>query len=121
MCCLVSFPRLTGTTAVLSSRVAAKDFTFSDGTFIPAGTMVTVATDGPMRDEAFFPDATKFDPWRFSRMREKEGEGIHHQLVTIGQHNFSFGVGRHAWCVPFLSRPSSANCALCKAPAASSR
>ena len=110
--------------AVVSTRVAAKDFTFSDGTCIPAGTMVAVATEGFASDETNFPGAAKFDPWRFSRMREKEGEGIHHQLVTVGPHNFNFGVGRHAWCVPF-ARPRStaprANCDLREAPAVSSR
>ncbi|KAJ7269673.1 cytochrome P450 [Mycena rebaudengoi] len=43
-----------------------------------------------------YPNATEFDPFRFSRMREQAGEGIKHQMVTPSTDFLLFGLGRHA-------------------------
>jgi hypothetical protein len=49
-----------------------------------------------------YPNATEFDPFRFSRMREQAGEGIKHQMVTPSTDFLLFGLGRHAWYVSLL-------------------
>ena len=54
-------------------------------------------------DEALYEDAETFDPWRFARMRESEGESTKHQFVNTSVHYIPFGHGRHAWYVPVIS------------------
>ena len=78
-------------------RKALKDITLVDGTFIPKGTMVCAASYPIHHDEAHYADAEEFDPFRFSRMREKEGEGVKHQFVNTSVDYIPFGHGRHAW------------------------
>ncbi|KAJ7247865.1 cytochrome P450 [Mycena haematopus] len=77
-------------------RQVMKDFTFSDGTTVPAGTLVGIPVLAEHHDEANYANAGVFDPFRFSRMREQAGEGIKHQMVTPTPEYMSFGLGRHA-------------------------
>ncbi|KAK1225701.1 hypothetical protein PQX77_011321 [Marasmius sp. AFHP31] len=77
-------------------RKVLKDFTFSDGTVVPAGTTVGVPARALQRDEAYFLNADKFEGFRFADMREEEGESIKHQMVTPTADFFLFGHGRHA-------------------------
>ena len=37
-----------------------------------------------------------FNPWRFSDIRDEEGEGMKHQLVATATEYVPFGHGRHA-------------------------
>ncbi|KAJ6561500.1 cytochrome P450 [Mycena vulgaris] len=73
-------------------RQAVEDFTFTDGTTIPAGTNLGIytPTDG-------------FDPFRFYHMRSEAGEGNKHQLVTPSSDFLSFGIGRQACPGRFLA------------------
>ena len=80
-------------------RKALKDITLVDGTFIPKGTMVCAASYPTHRDDAHYTAADEFDPFRFSRMREKEGEGMKHQFVNTSVDYMPFGHGKHAWWV----------------------
>ncbi|KAK1225702.1 hypothetical protein PQX77_011322 [Marasmius sp. AFHP31] len=77
-------------------RKVLKDFTFSDGTVVPAGTTVGVPVRALQRDEAYFSNGDKFEGFRFADMREEEGESIKHQMVTPTADFFLFGHGRHA-------------------------
>jgi cytochrome P450 len=63
------------------SRKALKDFTFSDGTFIPKGTFVCAATLPMHRDEENYSNSNVFDGFRFADMRMSEGESVKHQFV----------------------------------------
>ncbi|KAF7351318.1 Cytochrome P450 monooxygenase 51 [Mycena sanguinolenta] len=83
--------------AVALTRQVTKDFMFSDGTMVPAGTLIGVPILAEHHDEANYENADVFDPFRFSRMREKAGERIKHQMVTPTLDYLSFGIGRHAW------------------------
>ena len=78
-------------------RQALKDVTLLDGTFIPEGTIVSIASNAMHRDDAHYPDEATFDPFRFARMREGEGEGTKHQFVNTGLDYMAFGHGKHAW------------------------
>ncbi|KAK1231304.1 hypothetical protein PQX77_005584 [Marasmius sp. AFHP31] len=78
------------------TRIARKDFTFSNGTIIPAGTSVGLPTFHIHRSEEAYPSPYSFNPTRFSELREKEGEGIKHHMVTPTPDWLGFGVGRHA-------------------------
>ncbi|KAJ7170266.1 cytochrome P450 [Mycena crocata] len=88
--------RLVPGGAVAMLRQATKDFTFSDGTIIPAGTLVGVPVLAEQHEEANYENAGSFDPFRFARMREEAGEGIKHQMVTPSPDFLVFGLGRHA-------------------------
>ncbi|KAF8186870.1 cytochrome P450 [Mycena galopus ATCC 62051] len=77
-------------------RQVLKDYTFSDGTTVPTGTLVGITVLAEHHDEANYANAGVFDPFRFSRMREEAGEGIKHQMVTPTPEFLSFGLGRHA-------------------------
>ncbi len=78
-------------------RMVDKDITLSDGTFLPKRTLVAVPAYSTHRDDAVYADAAVFDPFRFSRMREREGEGTKHQFVNTSVEYISFGHGKHAW------------------------
>lgn len=82
---------------VTMTRKAMKDFTFSDGTFIPRGTYVSAAETATHHDDQVYGDAAHFNPFRFAEMRDEDGEGTKHQFVSTNLDYISFGHGRHAW------------------------
>ena len=65
---------------VASARPALRNFTLSD-TFIPAGTTIAVPAGCTHIDSSNYDDPTVFKPWRFSDMREEDGEGTKHHFV----------------------------------------
>lgn len=83
-------------------RVAVNDYTFSNGTTVPKGTTVGVSVTSTQYDEEAFSDALKFDPFRFSKLKEQSFEasgGVEskgHDFVSTGLNSLGFGHGRHA-------------------------
>ena len=71
-----------------------------DGIEIPKGTMFSVLSKMPQTDEATFEDALKYDPFRFSRIRESaaaEGKSAAPvSFVTVSPDHLPFGHGKHA-------------------------
>ncbi|KAK0205563.1 cytochrome P450 [Desarmillaria ectypa] len=88
--------RVYGTGAFAMHRTPRKDFVFSDGTVVPAGVQIVVATLSTHTDEGNYEDPLEFKPWRFSEMRKQEGEGIRHHMVTPSLDFVFFGHGRPA-------------------------
>ena len=88
-------------------RKALKDFTFSDGTFLPRGTTIAVAIRSIHHDEAFYENADAFEPFRFADLPELEGEGMKYQFASTVTEYLPFGLGRHAWYGLFFSDPSA--------------
>ncbi|KAJ7574537.1 cytochrome P450 [Mycena floridula] len=88
--------RLTGTGSFAMERKVLRDFTFSDGTHIPAGNNISVAGSPMHFDEDIYPNAVDFDGLRFARMREQEGEALKHQTVSTSSTYVMFGHGKHA-------------------------
>ena len=79
-------------------RKAMTDFTFTDGTCVPKGTCVAVATQCVHHDETVYPNAHAFEPFRFAELHaEADGEGVKHQFATTTPEYLPFGHGRHAW------------------------
>ena len=78
-------------------RKAQKDIVLSDGTFIPRGTLMVTAAHSLHHDDSVYANPDTFDPWRFSRQREREGEAMRHQYVTTSVDYVPFGHGKHAW------------------------
>ncbi|KAI0732573.1 cytochrome P450 [Fomitopsis betulina] len=88
--------RLNGITHIAVMRKAKQDFTLSDGTFIPAGTLLAGASTATHRDERNYENPEVFDPLRFADMRSEEGAGIKHQFVSTSPEYVPFGHGKHA-------------------------
>ena len=85
-----------------------KDFTFSDGVRIPAGTFVCIPLYATHYDDHKYAESSKFDPNRFAAdapgagataLAEKDVELRQQQMVTPSPHYLSWGLGRHSWYV----------------------
>ncbi|PBK90643.1 cytochrome P450 [Armillaria gallica] len=71
-----------------------KDFVFSDGTVVPAGVHIVVASLSTHTDEDNYEDLLEFKPWRFSEKGTQEGEGIcQHYMATLSLDFVLFGNG----------------------------
>ncbi|KAH9954980.1 cytochrome P450 [Russula dissimulans] len=80
-----------------ASRLALRPFTFSNGVTIPAGTLVSLPMYPIHVDEDIYPNAEKFDGYRFLKLREESSNmAAKHQMVTASIELLSFGYGRHA-------------------------
>ena len=84
-------------------RKALRDFTFSDGTFIPKGTHVAAAVHPVHLDEKIYEDPLSFKPFRFAEASEganDASDAVNNQLSTTSLKYLLFGYGKHAWSVP---------------------
>ncbi|KAG7090375.1 hypothetical protein E1B28_009494 [Marasmius oreades] len=88
--------RTNGGSAVSMHRKALKEFTFSNGTSVPAGTILAVAVNAVHHDDAIYPNANNFNGYRFSSIREQQGESIKHQMSTPDLSWLLFGHGHHS-------------------------
>ncbi|KAF8549777.1 cytochrome P450 [Imleria badia] len=88
--------RFEGVNCVSLIRKALKDFTFSDGTFVPKGTQIVTAARCVHRDEAVYESALAFDPFRFAHASDEDGDGTKHQYVSTTPEYLPFGLGRRA-------------------------
>ena len=83
----------------LMDRIAMKDFTFSDGTTVPAGATVTAMLNNQTSEE-FYENPTEFDGFRFVKMREQAiASGRPEKkfdIISTGIESLPFGHGRHA-------------------------
>ena len=87
MCALVSL-----------TRKAMKDFTFSDGTFIPKGTIISATGRATHFDRENYEHPDVFDPWRFTGMSDGNIlDDLRNQFVATRSEFLPFGYGRHAW------------------------
>jgi cytochrome P450 len=77
-------------------RRIMKDFTFSNGVQVPAGSIVVTAAEAAHFDEANYTNPDVFDGFRFSNLRDEDGEGTKHQTVALTPDFVIFGTGRHA-------------------------
>ncbi|KAL2819030.1 cytochrome P450 [Aspergillus cavernicola] len=87
------------------SRIAREAVVLSDGTRIPKGTQVRLTTDN-MWNSSVYPDAAKFDGYRFVRLRDQDtatgtatatgtpSGGL--SFVSVSANHMGFGYGKHA-------------------------
>ena len=83
--------------AVSLLRKTLKNLTLSDGTFIPKGALVVTPCRAIHYDEAYYPNARAFEPFRFSDMHGGDKENVKHQFVSTTSEYLAFGHGQHAW------------------------
>ena len=76
-----------------------KPTTLSDGTRIPAGSLVVTPSIPTHFDEEHYEDPEVFNPWRFSDMRGDDSEAGVKQFVGTSPEYIAWGFGRHSWCV----------------------
>jgi len=88
--------RFTGVSCVTMTRKVLKDFTFSNGTTVPKGSRVCVASSAIHNDSEYYPNPDVFDGFRFAEMKVSAGESVNHQLVATNLDYVPFGRGRHA-------------------------
>jgi cytochrome P450 len=84
-------------------RTALKDFTFSDGTFIPKGTHVAAIVRPVHLDEEIYEDPLSFKPFRFAEACEGANgarDAVKNQMITTSLQYLPFSHGKHAWSVP---------------------
>ena len=74
-------------------RKVQKDFVFSDGTYVPAGSTICVNSYGSHHDEALFPFPETFDGFRF--VTEDSQDQTPMTKPTL-EYNV-FGYGKRAW------------------------
>ncbi|KAI0654469.1 cytochrome P450 [Cubamyces menziesii] len=77
-------------------RKAQKDVMLSNGVTIPRGTLVAAAAESTHHDDILYKNAEVFDPFRFARQREAEGESTKHQFANTSVEYVPFGHGKHA-------------------------
>ncbi|KAL0568280.1 hypothetical protein V5O48_013709 [Marasmius crinis-equi] len=78
--------------AVGMQRKALKDFRFSDGTFVPAGSKVAMAAHSIHRTEDSYPSPHTFQPSRYS----DQGDTLKNHMTTPSWGWLAFGAGKHA-------------------------
>ncbi|KAM6492346.1 Cytochrome P450 [Amanita muscaria] len=88
--------RLSNFFSTVMQRKAMKDFTFSNGVTVPAGSTIAVPLAPTHIDPEYYTDPETFDGFRFEKMRDKEGMGNKHQLISLDSSYVLFGGGGRA-------------------------
>ncbi|KAH7885960.1 cytochrome P450 [Phlebopus sp. FC_14] len=89
--------RINGTSLLPVVRKAMEDIRFSDGTTLPAGTHLAVASIPMYLDDEFYSNASTFDPLRFAPAQEVGEESREkHYLSSTSLCNLAFGLGNRA-------------------------
>ncbi|EJD00067.1 cytochrome P450 [Fomitiporia mediterranea MF3/22] len=89
--------RYSGIGLLSMSRKALVDYTMSDGTFLPAGTFVTVNAVAQHYDEKNYKSPSEFDGFRFvDALGKSENEETTARVVSTSTEFLPFGHGRHA-------------------------
>jgi cytochrome P450 len=76
--------------------MAIAPLTLSDGTYIPKGTKLELATSSIHADDSFFPKAGEYDGLRSYRARQVPGAEHKHQFISVGAKDLAWGYGRHS-------------------------
>ncbi|KAI4870598.1 cytochrome P450 [Hypoxylon rubiginosum] len=84
--------RPMGTTSMM--RYVEKDVELSDGTVLPKGSRIMVASN--FMDPTIYPEPEKFDAARFLKMRQQPGQEHSWQFVSTSPAHIAFGHGQHA-------------------------
>ena len=79
-------------------REAWKDFTLSNGTFIPKGAQLSFVMKPLQLDRNIWGETgDSFNGFRSSDLRKDESESAKHQAINASPEFIPFGYGRHTW------------------------
>ncbi|KAI1505447.1 cytochrome P450 [Biscogniauxia marginata] len=87
---------------ITAQRIAVRPYTFKDGLYIPAGTVMQFPADAVHQDAANYPEPDKFDGYRFLRLRETVDPNRFH-FSSVSDTSLNFGAGFHSCPGRFLS------------------
>ena len=76
------------------ARIVRQPFTFSDGTSLPPGTLLGIASNAIHMDELNYPNPLTFMPFRYIRDEEEIGRKV--DMTATHSDYLAFGYGRHA-------------------------
>jgi cytochrome P450 len=74
-----------------------KEYTFSNGVTVLEGARLLSPCSAIQKDESVYENGSQFDGFRFSKMRERDGESANHYASSTGLDYLQFGHGQHAW------------------------
>lgn len=77
-------------------RIMHQEFVLSDGTILPKGTHICMATNAIQNDPAVTPDPEAFEPMRYYELRKRPGEENKHQFSNADRTALNFGHGKNA-------------------------
>lgn len=77
-------------------RIIQEPLTLSDGTFLPTGTHLCVASEAISKDARFAANAAAFDGFRYFRKRQETAEANKHQFSMTDKTHVHFGHGKFA-------------------------
>jgi cytochrome P450 len=75
-------------------------FTFSNGITISPGETLASPAAAVHLDDSIYENAKEFDGFRFSALRELDGDSAKTYSVNTGTEFLTFGHGEHAWYQP---------------------
>lgn len=76
---------------VTVNRKILSPVTLSNGVTLPVGTSIAASAACVNTDPTLFENPEEFDGFRFSKLREKEGNEAKYQFATIGSDALNFG------------------------------
>lgn len=82
------------------SRKSLIRYTFPNGVVVPPGTLVTACSTATHLDEEKYPEAHKFDGFRFEKLRVRAKtleQGSKHKVTSASSSFLAFGGGKHIW------------------------
>lgn len=79
------------------NRFAAKDFTFADGSHVPAGTLVAVPQHALMRDEQIYEHPDRFNGHRFYTAESEVDSAVCTKHTDVKWDFPYWGAPSHAW------------------------
>ena len=89
---------IAGTHNIASfNRKTVQPITLSDGTYIPAKTLLLAPSMAISSDPEIYENPDQFDGLRYYRLRERSPQDANrHQFATVSKTMMHFGEGRHA-------------------------
>lgn len=90
--------RVSWSLSVSVQRKVLRDFTFSDGSYVPAGNVICVPQQAVMRDERYYENPNEFMPFRFVANQE-DGEAADQKFTDLKPHFYLWGAAKNPWQV----------------------
>ncbi|PAV15395.1 cytochrome P450 [Pyrrhoderma noxium] len=89
--------RYRGIDFLTMRRKVLKDYTLSDGTHLPKGTLVAVNSHAVHHNSELYDNPNEFQPFRYSSIRDQSlEESTRNQMVATASSYIGFGHGKHA-------------------------
>ena len=77
-------------------RKVLKDFTFADGTHVPAGNVICVPQQAVMRDSKYYDRPDDFLPFRFAK-EHGVGNDVTQKFTDLKPHFYLWGATAKPW------------------------